>query len=83
MYKYRPIKYELRLYGFRSEILHGAFNIIRKVLFLPLQPAETNMVVPVTLVTSHIICPSPTNDLDKMAVRDLPRVISVEEWTKT
>jgi hypothetical protein len=77
------MKYELRLYGFRSEILHGAFIIIRKVLFLPLQPAETNMVVTEMLVTSHIIYPSPAYDLDIMAVHDLPSVISIEEWIKT
>ena len=83
MYDFKLTKYESRLYGFRSEILHAAFTIIRKVLFLPLQPAETNMVVAVMLVTSHIICPSPAYDLDIMAVHDFPRIISAEEWTKT
>jgi hypothetical protein len=35
------------------------------------------------LVTSYLIFPSPAYDLDITAVHDLPRIISVEEWTKT
>ena len=80
---YKPIKYELRLYGFRSEILHGVVTIIPKLLFLPLQPAETGMVVTVIFVTSNVICVSLACDVDIMAVHDPPRTISVQEQTKT